>query len=46
MPAKTERQRKMMGAELARRRSGKKPRVKSMSTAEVRKMARKKGKRR
>ncbi len=40
MPAKTEAQRMAAGAELARRRKGKKPRLfKGMSIAELRKMA-------
>lgn len=42
MPAKSKKQQRLMGAELRRRRQGKKPRLKGMSTAEVRKMARKK----
>jgi hypothetical protein len=38
MPAKTEKQRKFMGAELARMRGGKKPRT-GMSESELEKMA-------
>ena len=38
MPAKTERQRKFMGAELARKRAGKKTRT-GMSEKELEKMA-------
>lgn len=45
MPAKTEKQRKAAGADLARVRAGKKPRTfKGMSKAELRKMASKKKK--
>ncbi len=40
MPAKTEKQRRFMGAELARKRKGKKTRT-GMSEAELRKFARK-----
>ena len=43
MPAKTERQRKFMGAELARKREGKKTRT-GMSEKELEKMASKKKK--
>lgn len=40
MPAKTDKQRRAAGAELSRRREGKKPRsFKSMSRAELRKYA-------
>ena len=43
MPAKTSRQRKAAGADLARVRQGKKPQTfKGMSRQELRKMARKK----
>jgi hypothetical protein len=38
MPAKTEKQRKFMGAELARKREGKKTRT-DMSESELKKMA-------
>jgi len=41
MPAKSEKQRKFMGAELARKRAGKKTRT-GMSEAELRKFAHKK----
>jgi hypothetical protein len=41
MPAKTEKQRKFMGAELARKRAGKKTRT-GMSEGELEKMASKK----
>ena len=41
MPAKTEKQRKFMGAELARKRAGKKTKT-GMSEGELEKMARKK----
>ena len=40
MPAKTEKQRRFMGMELARKRAGKKTKTK-MPKAELRKMARK-----
>ena len=43
MPAKTERQRKFMGAELARKRAGKKTQT-GMSESELEKMASKKKK--
>lgn len=39
MPAKTDKQRKFFGAELARRRAGKAPGVKGMPIKEVRAMA-------
>lgn len=39
MPPRSKKQQRFFGAELKRRREGKKPRVKGMSTAEVRKMA-------
>jgi len=39
MPAKSKRQQRFMGAELARRREGKQPRIPSLTTAEVEKFA-------
>lgn len=45
MPAKTEKQRKLMGADLARKRKGKKTKT-GMDEAELRKMASKPKKRR
>lgn len=45
MPAKTEKQRKFMGAELSRKRKGKKTKT-GMDEPELRKMARKPRKRR
>lgn len=44
MPAKTERQRKFMGAELTRKRAGKKTRT-GMSEQQLRDFARKRGRR-
>ena len=42
MPAKSEKQRKFFGAELERRRSGKSPQIKGISTKKVRDFAKKK----